>query len=263
MPKQQDYKAPVVVCFSGHDPVGGAGIQADIEAITANQAHACSVITALTVQDSHDVYNLVPVNKALFNEMATTLLKDVSVDVFKTGLLADAGIAGLVADIAATNKAIPLIVDPVLATGAGTDLANEALLDCFRQRLLPLAHLATPNLPEAQRITGEKTPAACAEKLLATGCPHILLTGTHATTTNVINTLYSKNEKFEFEVKRLNGEYHGSGCTLAASLAAQLALGHNTRAAVSAAIEYTWQSLNHARSIGRGQSIPQRQATDD
>ena len=263
MPKQQDNKHRIVMCFSGHDPCGGAGLQADIEAIMANHARACTVVTALTVQDSFNVQQVIPVELNLFQAAADAVLNDMSVNVFKTGLLADAHIAQTVADIAKEYAEIPLVIDPVLASGAGSELADAELIKVIQEQLLPLATIATPNLPEAQRLSGEQEAEACAEKILAKGCQYVLLTGTHATTDNVINTLYSSNTRIEFEVDRLNGDYHGSGCTLAASLAANLANDHDINTSVSMALDYTWQSLKYAQAIGKGQLHPTRNFAHD
>lgn len=263
MHKQQDNSPPIVMCFSGHDPGGGAGIQADIESVNANHARACTVITALTVQDSHDVQQLVAVDKKLFHAAAATLLNDLAVNAFKTGLLADAAIVDTIAQIIQQHATVPLIIDPVLASGAGTALSGNALIHKLRSELLPRATITTPNLPEAQALGGEQNPDSCAEKILGLGCQHVLLTGTHANTEQVINTLYSKNGKTEFPVERLAGSFHGSGCTLASSLAANLANKHDLKTAVSMALEYTWQSLRHAEAIGQGQRFPNRHFSND
>jgi len=263
MPKQQDNKPAIVMAFSGHDPSGGAGLQADIEAISANHARACTVVTALTVQDTSHVYQLSPVELGVFQASANTVLDDISVSTFKTGLLGSADIAHIIADIVKQHPDTPLVIDPVLASGEGTNLADETLIDVIQQQLLPLAMITTPNLPEAQKLSGEQKPDACAEKILAMGCKHVLLTGTHADTDNVVNTLYSKGARIEFEVERLAGEYHGSGCTLAASLAANLANGNDVTTSVSMALDFTWTALKHAQAIGRGQLHPTRYFLDD
>lgn len=263
MSKQQDNKQSIVMCFSGHDPSGGAGLQADIEAITANHARACTVVTTLTIQDTSNVQQLLSVTPEFFRASATAILEDIPISVFKTGLLADMNIVQSVADIATQHAYVPLVIDPVLASGAGTELANAELIKAIQERLLPLATIATPNLPEAQRLSGEQDADACAKKILATGCRYVLLTGTHASTTNVVNTLYSKDARVEFSVERLDGNYHGSGCTLAASLAANLANGHDVTTAVDIALDYTWQSLKHGQAIGKGQLHPKRNFKHD
>lgn len=258
MCKQQDNKPPIVACFSGHDPSGGAGIHADIEAINANCARACTLITALTVQDTHDVQQLIPVDLKLFRDATKSVLNDISVHAFKTGLLADAKIARSIVETVKHEIKTPLIVDPVLASGSGSTLSNNALLQVFQEELLPVATIATPNLPEAQALSGEKNADGCAEKILAMGCQYVLLTGTHAKTEHVVNTLYSPNDKTEYIVKRLSGDFHGSGCTLASSIAARLANGDDIKIAVSKALDYTWHTLKHAQPIGNGQLHPNR-----
>jgi len=258
MHKQQDNHTPIVMCFSGHDPSGGAGIQADIEAINANQSRVCSVITALTVQDSRDVKHVAPVALTFFKDAAHAILNDIAVTVFKTGLLADTPIALAMANVARQHPHIPLVVDPVLASGSGSSLASNDLIQALRDVLLPLATIVTPNLPEAQTLSGKQTPDACAEKILRMGCKYVLLTGTHAKSEQVINSLYSKNKKTDFSVERLAGEFHGSGCTLASSLAANLANKQCMQTAVSNALDYTWQTLKHANAIGKGQLHPHR-----
>lgn len=261
--KQQDNKSATVMCFSGHDPSGGAGLQADIEAIAANHAHACTVVTTLTVQDSSHVQQFIPVELDFFQSAANTILKDIPIDVFKTGLLADARIANAISDIVKQHPELPLVIDPVLAAGAGTSLADAELISVIQEMLLPLATIATPNLPEAQRLSGETTADACAHKILAMGCRHVLLTGTHANTQHVVNTLYSEGSRTEFKVERLSKDYHGSGCTLAASLAANIATGHDINNAVRMALDYTWQTLKHGLAIGKGQLHPNRQFAYD
>jgi len=263
MHKQQGNMPPVVTCFSGHDPSGGAGIHADIESINANHAQACTVITALTVQDTHDVQQVSPVDLSFFQAAANTVINDITVKAFKTGLLAEANIAHAIAKIVLQQPSVPLVIDPVLASGSGSKLANDELVQTLREQLLPIASITTPNLPEAQTLSSEKNPDSCAEKILSMGCKYVLLTGTHANTEQVVNTFYSQYEKQEFSVERLAGEFHGSGCTLAASLAANLANDHDIKTAVTKALDYTWQTLKHAKQVGKGQWHPQRKFSYD
>lgn len=254
----QQQAKPIVLCFSGHDPIGGAGIQADIEAIAAQGAHAATVITALTVQDTRNVQRIEPVAVETLREAALTVLGDVPIGAFKIGLLGSTAIARAVADILREHPDIPLILDPVLAAGGGLEMSDEHLLDVIRSELLPLTTLLTPNSLEARRLTGQQTLASCAEQLLNRGCRYVLITGSHEQTTEVHNTLYSAYAQQVFAAERLPGDYHGSGCTLAASLAAQLALGEEMNAACRHALTYTEQSLRHAHSPGHGQSLPMR-----
>ena len=258
MPEQQANTCPIVMCFSGHDPCGGAGIQADIEAISANGAHAATIITALTVQDSRNVQQVIPSDTDALIDAAATVLDDMPVAVFKIGLLGNVAVASAVARVITQHPTIPVVLDPVLAAGGGTPLANTELLTAIREQLLPLTTLITPNTIEATRLTGSKDIDTCARQLINAGCKHVLVTGTHADTKNVVNTLYGPGMRTEFSVDRLEGEYHGSGCTLASASAAQLAQGLAIPAAVKAAIDYTWMALQHGRPLGKGQTLPNR-----
>jgi hydroxymethylpyrimidine/phosphomethylpyrimidine kinase len=254
----QQQVSPIVLCFSGHDPIGGAGIQADIEAIAAQAAHAATVITALTVQDTRNVQRIEPVVVTTLREAARAVLKDLPVAAFKIGLLGSAEVAQAVADILAEHPGIPLVLDPVLAAGGGQDMSDDKLLEVMRSELLPLTTLLTPNSLEARRLSGKEDLDEAAQQLLSTGCRHVLITGTHEKTDKVHNTLYDAAGQNVFESERLPGEYHGSGCTLAASLAARLALGDDILTACRQALAYTEQSLRRAHSPGRGQSLPGR-----
>jgi hydroxymethylpyrimidine/phosphomethylpyrimidine kinase len=258
----QQQASPIVLCFSGHDPVGGAGIQADIEAIAAQGAHAATVITALTVQDTRNVYRIEPVVVDTLHEAANAVLNDLPVAVFKIGLLGNAEIAQAVADIIHGHPGIPLVFDPVLAAGGGRDMSDDNLLEVIRSTLLPLTTLLTPNSLEARRLAGQQTLDDCAQQLLNMGCRHVLITGAHEQADRVHNTLYDATGQNVFASERLSGEYHGSGCTLAASLAARLALGEDIATACRHALAYTEQSLRHARSPGHGQSLPTRIGKD-
>ena len=160
---------------------------------------------------------------------------------------------------------IPLILDPVLASGRGDELATDQMMRAMRDLLIPQATVLTPNSLEARRLADdddESDPASlddCAVRLLEMGCEFVLITGTHENTTQVINTLYGNSGMLRTDTwPRLPGSYHGSGCTLASALAATLANGLDIEEAVRDAQEYTWQSLRCAFRPGMGQHIPDR-----
>jgi len=251
---------PVVLCFSGHDPSGGAGVHADIEAIVAADCHAASAVTCLTVQDTHDVKHLSPTDPKLFRQQAEAVLNDLPVACIKIGLISDAAICREIAELVAQYRDIPVVLDPVLAAGGGRDLAGEALLESMRMDLLPQVYLATPNSVEARRISGKEELSEAAPEILRLGCKHTLITGTHEQGAKVTNTLYSGSaeETHSLEWPRLPGSYHGSGCTLSAAIAARIALGQPINLAVTEAQEYTWQTLDQANRFGSGQAIPNR-----
>lgn len=251
---------PIVLCLSGHDPSGGAGLHADIEAIAAAGGHAASAVTCLTVQDTHDVKRLCPTDPELFRQQAEAVLHDLPVATIKIGLIGNVAICREIVELIAEHQHIPVVLDPVLAAGGGSDLAGEELLTNMRSDLLPQVGLATPNSEEARRISGKGDLTEAAAVMLSMGCNNILITGTHESGDKVINTLYqgSVDNPHLLEWPRLPHSYHGSGCTLASAIAARLALGQPMLQAVTEAQEYTWQALNQANRFSSGQALPNR-----
>lgn len=253
-----DGPPPVVLCLSGHDPVGGAGVQADIETLAALGCHAATVITALTVQDSANVLGILPQKPDNFRRQAEAVLADMPVAAIKIGLIGTAALAEAIAQLIACQPDVPVVLDPVLAAGGGMALADEKLLQAIRQYLLPLATVLTPNSLEARRLAGLNTLEDCARWCLDKGCRHVLITGSHENRPDVVNTHYSPMQQESFRWQRLPHEYHGSGCTLAAAVAGYLARGQAVSTAIREAQRFTWQALEAGFQPGRGQHLPCR-----
>lgn len=252
---------PGILCIGGHDPTGGAGIQADIETAAACQCRAYSLVTCLTAQDSQNVRQIYPQNKQHFYQQAETLLGDITPDWIKIGLIGDVKIAqDIVRIVDQLNK--PVVLDPVLAAGGGQDMASRQLLEFIAQHLLPKVFLLTPNRAEARRLSGEDDIQSATAKLFDLGCQHILLTGADASEGDqVINIRYSNpGDQQKFTWPKLPHIYHGSGCTLASACTCQLAKGLSIRDAVLVAQRFTWQSLESADKTGQGQHLPHRLA---
>jgi len=250
---------PVVMTFSGHDPGGGAGIQADIEALASVGCHAAPVVTALTVQDTRDVASVHPVDPGLVLDQARAVLADLPVAAFKIGLLGSAEVASALAGLLDAHPGLPLVLDPITAAGGGTPLAGERLVEAMRA-LLPRVTVVTPNTLEAARLAPDAPDVdARAEALLAAGCGHVLVTGTHDGEGAVCHRLYGRDGTREaWSWPRLPHVYHGSGCTLAAALAGQLARGAAPRDAALEAQASTWATLDHGTRPGHGQHLPAR-----
>lgn len=250
---------PVVLSISGHDPSGGAGIQADIETLISHQCHACSVITALTEQDSINVKKLIPQNPQDIIDQANTVLNDFPVKAIKIGLIGHHKTALAIFSILQDHSHIPVILDPILAAGGGTSLASEQLICCITDQLLPCATVLTPNSNEARSLAKKSNLTDCGQTLLAKGCDYVLITGTDEQSTTVNNQLFQANDKTEiFSWDRLEHTYHGSGCTLASSVAALIAHGLDPFTAIAEAQEYTWNALEVAYQPGKGQFNPNR-----
>ena len=264
MPDSESGFPPLVLTFAASDPSGGAGVQADLLTLASMGCHPLSVITALTVQDSLGVEGVQPVDADWVADQARCLLEDMPVDAFKIGVLGSVENIAAIAEIVSDYPDVPLILDPVLASGRGDELASEEMTHALRELLLPQTTIVTPNSHEARRLADaddddERPLADCAAKLVATGCEFVLVTGTHEATREVVNTLYGKSGVVRSDSwPRLPGTYHGSGCTLASAIAAMLANGLDLPDAVREAQEYTWQTLKKAYRPGMGQFLPDR-----
>ena len=251
---------PVVLVFAGHDPSGGAGIQADIEALASQGCHAATVITALTVQDTRDVQDFRPLDAVELIAQARAVLEDMPVAAFKLGMLGSVENIEAIHTILNDYPEIPVVFDPVLASGGGTGLGGPELIEAMQVLLLPMTTVLTPNSPEARALArGADTLDACALSLLDAGADYVLVTGTHEDSRHVDNRLYHEDRLLEtFTWERLPGSYHGSGCTLASSLAGLLARGLDPLAAAREAQDYTWNALRQGYRPGLGQQLPNR-----
>lgn len=256
-------RPPVVVSFAASDPTGGAGIQADCLAVAALGCHPATVLTALTAQDTHGVHGLLAIEPRWVEEQATRLLADIAVGAFKLGVLGSAANAAAVARILAAHPRVPVVVDPVLASGRGDALADAPTVAALRAEILPRATVATPNSLELRRLAAaEDAPLdECAARLVSLGCKYVLVTGTHEPGAQVMNTLFGEGGRIRSDAwPRLPGEYHGSGCTLASALAALLARGVAVTDAAREAQAYAWRALAAGYRAGGGQLVPDRLA---
>lgn len=253
---------PLVLSFAAADPTGGAGLQADLLTIASLGCHPLSVLTAVTAQDTHGVDGLLALEPAWITRQARRLLDDMPVAAFKLGLLGSARNAEAVAAILARYPHTPVVLDPVLASGRGDRLADDETVQVLRSVLLPRTTVLTPNSLEARRLAlaaPDAPLAGCARALMQLGCKYVLITGTHEAGEQVVNTLYGARDRLRADAwPRLPGQYHGSGCTLAAAIAALLARGLGIEDAVQQAQTYTWQALNAGFRPGHGQALPDR-----
>ncbi|MCH8619670.1 hydroxymethylpyrimidine/phosphomethylpyrimidine kinase [Undibacterium sp. TS12] len=258
---------PCVLVFAGHDPSGGAGIQADIEAIAAQGAHALPVITALTVQDNDHAYAVHAVDVQIILQQAMTLVAKMPVKVVKLGIVAHkknaTAIASFIENMKQQQPDLQVIVDPVLGSGHGDSLSLDDAVVAI-QPLLKVATLVTPNLPELKRLSPKSQDLhAQVGQLMQDMEADVLLKGGHANEAMVRNIWFQHGQwqtAQEWQWPRLPGEFHGSGCTLASAIAGQLACGADMGEALGHAQAYTQQSLQHAYAIAAGQLIPARHA---
>ena len=254
---------PLVLTFAASDPSSGAGIQADLLTLSSMGCHPLSVITALTVQDTIGVEGVLAIDSDWVADQARALLEDMPVDAFKVGVLGSVENIAAIAEIVSDYPEVPLVLDPVLASGRGDELATDDMAQAMRELLLPQTTILTPNSMEARRLADLDDDDAslfdCAAKLVEAGSEYVLVTGTHEATAQVVNTLYGKSGIVRSDTwPRLPHKYHGSGCTLASAIAAMLANGLELAEAVREAQDYTWHALEKAYRPGMGQHLPDR-----
>lgn len=255
-------KRPSVLVFSGSDPSGGAGLQADVQTIAALGAHPLTVVTSLTVQDNDRVYAVHPIPVPLLQQQAQALINKIEISVVKIGIVGNRAnaeaIAAIIQGLRQKQPDLPVVLDPVLASGHGDALALDDAVNTLAP-LVPLATVFTPNLPEAAVLCGgERRSDAQADVLLDKGCKHVFIKGGHANDDKVVNRWFTLGEFRSWTWPRLPGAFHGSGCTLASAIAALLALGKAMPDAIEDAQAYCHQALEHSYSIAEGQRIPSR-----
>lgn len=249
-----------VLVIAGSDSGGGAGIQADIKSITALGGYAMTAITALTAQNTKGVFGVFGVDPAFIGKQIALCLDDIGADAIKTGMLNDAPVIEAVSDaIESHGRGLPLIVDPVMVAKGGERLLEDTAIDTLKRRLIVLSSVLTPNIPEAEALSGmtiegpEDMPHA-AEMLRTLGPDAVLLKGGHLPTSKIHDVLATDDGVEELVSERIDSKHtHGTGCTLASALATGLAQGLAMRDAVVRARDYVQEAIRSAPGYGQGQ----------
>ncbi len=254
---------PCVMVFAGLDCSGGAGIQADIEAVGAVGSHALPIATALTVQDNDRVFAVNPVDPAIWKYQADTLIEKIPVAAIKIGAIGNREnadvLASLIVQLRKKQPLLPVVLDTVLGSGQG-DLLTEGRAEYVLAPLIPLATLVTPNMPEAARLSPNKTSIEDqAKNLLEMGCHHVLIKGGHGNDKDVVtNYWFSAAKTKSWTWSRLEGSFHGSGCTLASLLAGFLAQNLDMEESLDKGQAICQKILASSYAITEGQRIPNR-----
>ncbi len=251
---------PVILTFSGCDPSGGAGIQADIETISSMGCHTAPIITALTVQNTRQAKRFTTVDPNFIIDQAQTVLEDLPVAAIKIGMIGNTKIVEAIHTIIKNHPEIPVVYDPVLAAGGGGALTTGAICDAIVELLCPFTHILTPNSIEARALADkEHSLSGCATALMEVGCHYVLITGGHESTKDVVNILYGERKQIDtYRWSRLPHSYHGSGCTLSSAIAGLLAHNIDIQSVIKKAQEYTWDALKSGSHMGKGQHTPNR-----
>lgn len=257
-------KTPIVLTIAGSDSGGGAGIQADIKAISATGSYACSVITALTAQNTCGVSGVLPIDQGFIEQQFDAVFSDIAIDVVKIGMLGDAATIATVARALQKYQPKSIVLDPVMVATSGDVLLASDAISALIDQLLPLATIITPNIPEALALLGrspQQTPSddpqsvLLAAELLNLGCHSVLLKGGHQSGSQSTDFWVSKQAQQNFISARIaTKNTHGTGCTLSSAIASYLAQGQGLTRAIDSAKRYISRAIEHADQlqIGKG-----------
>lgn len=251
---------PRVLIIAGSDSGGGAGIQADTKAVTCNGAYAATAITALTAQNTMGVHAIEAVSPDFVKAQMKAVLEDIGADVIKLGMLHRVEVVHAVADAldAYASKDTKYVLDPVMVATSGDALLDEAAVSAMQERLFPRTTLLTPNIAEAERLTGldiasEEAMDEAAQRLLSQGPAAILMKGGHMAGDVVVDLLVTPSGAWRYMRPRIHSRHtHGTGCTLASAVAAHLAQGIGLADAVEAGCDYVQEAIRQAPGLGQG-----------
>ncbi|PVZ69010.1 bifunctional hydroxymethylpyrimidine kinase/phosphomethylpyrimidine kinase [Pelagibaculum spongiae] len=259
--KKTEHKTPIILTIAGSDSGGGAGIQADIKAISATGSYACSVITALTAQNTLAVKGILPISADFIQQQLTAVFDDLNIQAIKIGMLAEAKIIQTIASFLEQYPTIPIVLDPVMVATSGDLLLEQSAIHNLKQRLVPLASIITPNLPEAAALTDQAVPQNQQQmlnlinQLRQLDAQAILLKGGHLQSDSTSNDLLIINQKIiQLSSPRIETENtHGTGCSLSAAIASFIAQGQLLQQAVHSAKAWLTGALAHADQLHIGQ----------
>lgn len=248
-----------VLIIAGSDPSGGAGIQADIKTVTMFGQYAAAAITALTVQNTISVKEAIGVEPRIVADQITAVLEDVGADAIKTGMLYSADVAeAVVQALEASGFDGPIIVDPVMVASSGDKLMDDAAVEVIRAKLIPMATLVTPNLPEAEILSGLKvtTPGEmekAGRMILDMGASAVLMKGGHLNSDRLTDFLITDSEVTELSNAKIDTRHtHGTGCTYASAFASLLAAGNSLEIAFPLAHDFVKTAIESAPGFGAG-----------
>ena len=254
----RELRRRTALTIAGSDSGGGAGIQADLKTFAAHDVYGTTVITAVTAQNTRGVARFDALSPDLITAQIDAVMSDIGADAAKTGMLATAPIVTAVAAAITRHSVRLLVVDPVILAKSGDRLLDEAALAALRKDLFPLAFVVTPNIPEAEALSGitireTADRVEAARRIRAMGAASVIIKGGHAASDDIVDVLLDGGEYLEFTHRRIPGRHtHGTGCTFSAALAAHLASGRSLRDAIPLAQHYIAGAIGRAPDVGSG-----------
>jgi len=246
--------------IAGSDSGAGAGIQADLKTFAAHGVYGTCAITAVTAQNTREVTRIEALTPEMVSAQIAAVVTDIGVHAAKTGMLANAAVVGAVARAVREHRIAPLVVDPVMIAKSGDALLRDDAIGALKSELLPLAHVVTPNIPEAEALAGIAihTLDDCREaarRISALGAASVVIKGGHAVTADITDLFFDGEDFAAFSHERIPGRHtHGTGCTFSAALTAHLALGRTVRDAIPLAQQYVAGAIRAGLELGTGHS---------
>lgn len=243
--------------IAGSDSSGGAGIQADIKAMSANGVYAMSVITAVTAQNTNGVNHIQVLDSITVKKQIEAIFDDIKVDSIKIGMVSNETIINTIYDTLMQYHLPQIVLDPVMVSTSGSCLLNESSIEALVEKLFPIATVITPNIQEAEKLVNmniecEQSMKVACDKLSKLGCKNVLLKGGHLKDT-AVDMLYSNGEYYTFNQNKINNpNTHGTGCTLSSAIAANLSKGDTLVKAIEKAKNYVTGAITYGFKIGNG-----------
>ncbi len=257
---------PAVLVLSGLDPSGGAGINADIETLSAHKVASLPIITVLTAQNTQKIGRIQAVDMALITEQIDLLRQDIKIDAIKVGLLADDKQINQLTQILANFSNIPIVLDPIIYASTTDRLLTKNSISVLKN-LLPLCTCITPNVAELNALSGlldnkdggKNSSKNEQQQVVQLPVPWVLVTKTDVSDIKINHQLYFQGKPYQtYSYDKLPHQYHGSGCTLSSAITAQIALGQPIPSAIHLALDYSYESLKSAYKLGKMQHQPNR-----
>jgi len=248
----------VALTIAGSDPTGGAGLQADLKVFRSFKVHGLSVVSAITAQNTEEVDSVFPVEQDSFKKQLHTLLSDIRPDAIKMGMLYSNWAVEIVEEIIQEYSLGNFVIDPVTVSSSGISLVAEGTLNVLREKLFPLSKIITPNIYEASVLTGiriedKKGMEEAAKVLKGLGPEVVVITGGHLK--EVAVDLYYDGEFHYIKSKKIEGEFHGTGCVFSSAITASLALGNTPLESVRKAKEFIVRAIKKAHYPGKGMGL--------
>ena len=247
-----------ILVIAGSDSSGGAGIQADIKTITALGCYATTSVTAVTAQNTQGVKRIIPIPKEIVEKQITMILDDIGTHAVKIGMLHNTGIIKTVYKVLKKYRLKNVVLDPVMIAKGGAKLISNSSINNLKNFLVPLCTLVTPNIPEAEVLTGysilnKEDMIKAAKKIINMGAKNVLLKGGHLKRKMIFDILVSKKEIKVFKKKKINTRHtHGTGCTLSSALAACLSQKKTILKSCKISLKYVEQAITTAPGYGKG-----------